>query len=107
MYKFKTRLLKYSDKSFKKKFADLIHNDGRSTNEINIAVSKIIKKIRDTGDDGLNFYVKKFDKINFNKIRELFISKDILKDAFNRLEIKEKKALKIAAERINEFHKRN
>ena len=49
--------------------------------------------------------VKKFDKINFKKIRELFISKDILKDAFNRLEIKEKKALKIAAERIKEFHK--
>ena len=44
MYKFKTRLLKYSDKSFKKKFADLIHNDGKSTNEINVAVSKIIKK---------------------------------------------------------------
>ena len=40
MYKFKTRLLKYSDKSFKKKFADLIHNDGRSTNEINVSSFK-------------------------------------------------------------------
>ncbi len=105
MFKFKTRLLKYSDKSFKKKFADLIYEDRKSTNEINLTVSKIIKKIRDTGDVGLNFYVKKFDKIKFNKIRELFISKDILKDAYNRLKINEKKALKIAAERIKEFHK--
>ena len=69
MYKFKTRLLKYSDKSFKKKFVDLIHNDGKSTNEINVTVSKIIKKIRDTGDDGLSFYVKKFDNINFSKLK--------------------------------------
>ena len=104
MYKYKTRFLKYDDKNFKKEFFDLIYNDKKTSNEINVSVSKIIKKVRDTGDDGLNFYVKKFDKINFNKTRELFISKNILKDAYDGLKINEKKALKISAKRIKEFH---
>ncbi len=105
MYKFKARLIKYSDKSFKKKFADLINEDIKSSNKINGAVSKIIRNVRNTGDEGLNFYVKKFDNINLNKISDLFISKGILKNAYNGLKKSEKKALNIAAERIKEFHK--
>ena len=63
MSKLETKIIKYSNRDFKKKFGDLIFEERKSNNKINVTVSKIIQKIRDNGDDGLNYYVRKFDKI--------------------------------------------
>jgi len=68
-------------------------------------VSNIIEKIRKYGDDSLNYYVNKLDKIKSSKISELFISKKSLKSAYDGLRKEQKKALKIAADRIKKFHK--
>ena len=68
MSKFKTRYINYSDRSFKKKFENLIYDEKKTSNKINITVTKILKKIIENGDDGLNFCVSKFDKINVKKI---------------------------------------
>ena len=105
MSKFKTRFINYSDRGFKKKFDNLIYDDRKANNKINISVTKILKKIIENGDDGLNYYVNKFDKINVKKIKELFIPKDILKKAYDGLKKEQKKALNIAADRIKKFHK--
>ena len=105
MSKLETKIIKYSNRDFKKKFGDLIFEERKSNNKINVTVSKIIQKIRDNGDDGLNYYVRKFDKINVNKIKKLFISKTTLKNAYDGLRKEQKKALNIAAERIKQFHK--
>ena len=64
MSRFKTRYINYLDKSFKKKFIDLIYDEKKSNNKINTTVSKILKNVLKNGDDDLNHYVKKFDKIN-------------------------------------------
>ncbi len=104
MSKFETRLLKYSDKSFKKKFDNLIFYERNSNDNVSLTVSKIIQKIRKNGDDGLNYYVSKFDRINVNKIKDLFISKNTLKNAYDELKKDRKKALNVAAERIKKFH---
>ncbi len=104
MSKFKTRYINYSDKSFKKKFEHLIYDERKSNNKINITVSKILKEILVNGDVGLNNYVSKFDKIKVKQIKELFISKDILKKAYDGLKKEQKEALNIAAERIKQFH---
>ena len=45
MSNFKTRFISYSDRSFKKKFNDLIFDERKFNNEINIKVTKILKKI--------------------------------------------------------------
>ena len=105
MSKFKTRYINYSDKSFKKKFDELIYDERKLNNKINITVTKILNKILENGDDGLNYYVSKFDKINVKQIKELFIPKDILKKAYDGLAKEQKKALNIAADRIKQFHK--
>ena len=100
MSKFKTRYINYTDKSFKKKFENLINDERKSNNKINLTVTKILKEILEKGDDGLNHCVGKFDKIKVKKIKDLFISKDILKKAYDRLEKEQKKSLNIAADRI-------
>ena len=106
MSKFKTRYINYSDRGFKKKFEDLIFDEKKSNNKINTTVTKILKEIHENGDEGLNDCVSKFDKISVKKIKDLFISKDTLKKAYDRLEKEQKKALNIAADRIKKFHKR-
>ena len=78
MSKSETRLINYSDESFKDKFNNLIFDERKLNKRINVAVSNIIEKIRKNGDDSLNYYVKKFDKIKSSKISELFISKKYL-----------------------------
>ena len=105
MSKFETRYINFSDRSFKKKFKDLIHDERKSNNKINIIVTKILKEILENGDDGLNHCVSKFDKIDFKKIKDLFVSKDTLKKAYDGLQNEQKKALNIAADRIKKFHK--
>ena len=105
MSKFKTRYINYSDRSFKKKFIDLIYDERKSNNKINFKVTKILKEIYENGDDGLNYCVNKYDKINVKKIKDLFISKYTLKKAYDGLKIEQKKALNIAADRIKKFHK--
>ena len=105
MSKFKTRYINYSDRSSKKKFIDLINDERKSNDKINITVTKILKEIYENGDDGLNYCVKKFDKINVKKIKDLFIPNDTLKKAYDGLKREQKKALNIAADRIKKFHK--
>ena len=105
MSKSETRLINYSDEDFKDKFNNLIFDERKLNKRINVAVSNIIEKIRKNGDDSLNYYVKKFDKIKSSKISELFISKKSLKSAYDGLRKEQKKALKIAADRIKKFHK--
>ena len=105
MSKIKTRFIKYSDREFKNKFDDLIYDEKKSNNKINTTVSKILKNVSKNGDADLNYYVKKFDKINVKNVKELFITNDTLKKAYDGLEKEQKKALNIAAERIKKFHK--
>ena len=104
MSKFKTRFIKYSDSDFEKKFNILINDEKKSYNKINIKVKKILSNIRENGDNDLNYYVRKFDKINVENISELFIPKAILKKAYDGLKKEQKNALNIAADRIKKFH---
>ncbi len=104
MSKFKTRYINYTDRSFKKKFDNLINGERKSNNKINLRVTKILKEILEKGDDGLNHCVSEFDKIKVKKIKDLYISQDILKKAYNGLGREQKKALNIAAKRIKQFH---
>ena len=46
MSKFKTRYINYSDRSFKKKFKDLIYDERKSNDKINITVTKIFQTRR-------------------------------------------------------------
>ena len=105
MSKFETRYINFSDRSFKKQFKDLIYDERQSNNKINIIVTKILNEILENGDDGLSKCVSKFDKIEFKKIKDLFVTKDTLKKAYDGLENEKKKALNIAFDRIKKFHK--
>lgn len=104
MDKFQSKLLKTSDENFKEKLKLLLQS--RQTNQSNLykTVYDIIEKVKKEGDLGLKELVQKFDKIKLNKIEELYISKNILKEAYLNLKKEEKIALDLSAKRIKEFH---
>ena len=104
MDKFQSKILKTNDENFKEKFEFLLQS--RQTNQSNLykTVYDIIEKIKKEGDLGLKELVQNFDKIKLNKIDELYISKNILKEAYLNLKKEEKIALDLAAKRIKEFH---
>ena len=104
MGKFQSKILKTNDENFKEKFEFLLRS--RQTNQSNLykTVYDIIEKVKKEGDLGLKELVQNFDKIKLNKIEELYISKNILKEAYLNLKKEEKIALDLSAKRIKEFH---
>ena len=104
MDKLQSKILKTNDENFKEKFEFLLRS--RQTNQSNLykTVYDIIEKVKKEGDLGLKELVQQFDKIKLNKIEELYISKNILKEAYLNLKKEEKIALDLSAKRIKEFH---
>ena len=105
MPKSQTKIINSKDEDFEKKLNIILKVDQKSQLNLYNTVFDIIKKIQELGDDALIDFVKTFDSAKINKIDELYISKDVLKDAYNSLRKEEKQALNIAAERIKKFHK--
>ena len=85
MSKFKSRYINYADRSFKKKFDNLINDERKSNNKINLTVTKILKEILEKGDEGLNY----FDCIEIMAQLEASCAKDGMsffgKVSFNKL----------------------
>ena len=104
MDKFRSKLLKTSDENFKEKLKLLLQSRQNNQSNLYKTVYDIIEKVKKEGDLGLKELVQKFDKIKLNKIEELYISKNILKEAYLNLKKEEKIALDLSAKRIKEFH---
>ncbi len=100
-----TKIINIKDKNFKNKLNGLMRKE--QINKLNLynTVFNIIQEIQKLGDSALIEFVNKFDNKKINKIEELYITKDVLKNAYISLKKEEKQALNIAAERIKKFHK--
>lgn len=104
MDKLHSKILKTSDKEFKKKLNYLLRLSKTNQSNLYKTVFDIIEEVKNNGDLALKEFVQNFDKIKFNKVEELFLSKSLLKDAYLNLKKEEKLALDLAANRIKEFH---
>jgi len=104
MDKLHLKILKTSDKEFKKKLNYLLRLSKTNQSNLYKTVFDIIEEVKKKGDLALKEFVQNFDKIKLNKIEELFLSTSILKDAYLNLKKEEKLALDLAANRIREFH---
>ena len=75
-----TKILNSKDEDFKKKLNIILKVDQKNQLNLYKTVFDIIKKIQESGDDALIDFVHKFDSAKINKIDELYISKDVLKN---------------------------
>ena len=88
------------DNDFDSQLDSLIAWDSSINEEISNSVIKIINDVRQNGDRSVLDYTKQFDSIMAKSISELTISKERLKQSFDKLDKEQKDALSIAAERL-------
>ena len=100
----KSKILTIKNKDFKKEIEDILRKDQKNQLDLYNTVFKIIQKIESSGNKALIDFIYQFDNIKIKNIEELYLSKKILKNAYNSLKKEEKQALNIAAERIKNFH---
>ncbi|MDU0810495.1 MAG: histidinol dehydrogenase [Burkholderia sp.] len=74
--------------------------------EIEESVSRILVDVKERGDAAVLDYTNYFDRLNATSVSSLELSQDMLRDSFNRLEIKKRSALEAAAMRIRVYHEK-
>ena len=102
----KIRRLDSKDPGFNSSFSKLTSVDDSVNFKIRDEVTRIIRDVKEKGDEALLSYTRKFDLLNVNSVDELFLETDILERAWTALTKKQKKSLKEAATRIEAFHKK-
>ena len=102
----KVKKLNISEDNFKSNLSLLLRNNQETNLDTYNTVLNIINKIQEFGNKALLDLVRKYDGIKVNKVEDLKITQKQLKLAYESLNIQEKQALELAANRIKSFHQR-
>ncbi|MDC1356560.1 histidinol dehydrogenase [Pseudomonadota bacterium] len=102
----KVKKLNISEDNFKSNLSLLLRNNQETDRDTYNTVLNIINKIQELGNKALLDLVRKYDGIKVNKVEDLKITHKQLKLAYESLNIQEKQALELAANRIKSFHQR-
>ncbi len=95
-----------TSQNFREKILDQVVNRGKvDLFSISLPVKKIIRDIRENGDEALLRYTEKLDKVRLSR-SELKVAEREIKEAYKKLEITQINALRKAALNIEYFHKK-
>ncbi|BAS67800.1 histidinol dehydrogenase [Bathymodiolus septemdierum thioautotrophic gill symbiont] len=92
--------------NFQEKLSKLLAWESVSNADIAKTVDEILADIKSNGDTALIHYSVKFDGITADTMADLTIDLPALKEAYETLNEKEKKALTIAADRVRNYHQK-
>ena len=73
---------------------------------INQAVSEILTAVRHTGDPAVIEYTRRFDHVEAHAMVDLELPKAALEAALDSLSVEQREALRIAADRVRQYHQR-
>lgn len=96
------KILKSTDPDFERNFRNLLHRSDEESLDVEEAVRAILQDVRKNGDRALFKYTKKFDR---HSPERLEVTPDEIREAYRQVGAKELQSLKIAARRIETFHK--
>ncbi len=100
------RRLNSADATFEKDFAELLTLKREVSPDVDAVVRDIIAAVRAEGDDALLRYTEKFDRFKVGKAAGLAITQEEVAAAKAACNPQSLKALDLAAERIEAYHKR-
>ena len=92
------------DKNFFSDLKDHLDFDSTDNNEVQKITKSIVSDIKRRGDQALIELTAKLDHLEVKSVSELEISKARLTEAFENIPEKTKEDLKLAAERIHNYH---
>ncbi|CZE50097.1 histidinol dehydrogenase [Campylobacter geochelonis] len=98
------KILYTNQENFKSEFDKLVNRSDMDMANVMPVVSGIIADIRARGDEALNQQIAKFDRWEVNK--NLAITQEQMKEAFDGLSNELKSALKVAYDRIFAYHEK-
>ena len=98
------KIIKYNDSNFSGALEKIIKSKRVGSEDVKLSVSRILEDIKKNKDKALFKYAKKFDNIS-NPEKELKVKNIEIKNAKLSCSKESLKALKIAAKRIEKFHK--
>lgn len=99
------QFLDIREKDFQAKFDAIVERGEESGREVEEIVLNIISDVRKRGNDAVQEYTKRFDRLECDAAG-LEVSADEIEQAFAQLEEKDLAALKLAVERVGRFHEK-
>jgi histidinol dehydrogenase len=95
-----------SDKDFEKKILKRIRIDSNINKKVQNEVDSIISSIRNNGDKSLTGFIKKFDNYNIKNIKNIIITPNEIKKAYEYIDKLQLTNLKKSIKRIRDFAKK-
>ena len=91
---------------FEAKLSALLTYEGFFNKQVAATVDEIISAVRTDGDKSLIDYSVKFDNVNAESLADLTINPRDIESAYKELKDTERRALEVAAERIEQYHQK-
>jgi histidinol dehydrogenase len=83
----------------------IVNRGETATEEVANAVKDIVERVRKEGDPAVLEYTEKFDRVSLT-LKELKVSPDEIRHAYNRVDPSKVNALRFAARNIRAFHEK-
>lgn len=84
----------------------LLAFEAEADERIDAAVSEILRAVRTTGDAAVIEYTRRFDHLEVSSMAALELPHAELKAALDGLTVEQREALRIAADRVRQYHER-
>ncbi|MBC9073574.1 histidinol dehydrogenase [Thauera sp. CAU 1555] len=84
----------------------LLAFESEADERIDAAVTEILRAVRGTGDAAVIEYTRRFDHLDVGSMAELELPHAELKAALDGLTVEQREALRIAADRVRQYHER-
>ena len=100
------KILDINNPGFKKEFEEILNRGKMDIEEVEGIVKNIINEVKSEGNKALFRHISQFDKWEPKTESDLEIDKNLMKEAYEKLDEKLKKALHLAYERIKAYHEK-
>ena len=97
--------LNSQNSDFEKDFKKLLSSKREDSLDVDLSVREIIEAVIENGDKALIDYTQKFDRISLNSVNLRFTQSEVEEQAA-KVPDKDRKALEMAAARIEAYHKK-
>ncbi len=99
------KIVQHSDRAFTTLIKKVACRGRADTGKVEAAVRSILSAVERGGDRGVLRYVKKFDRVTL-RAEQMRVSADEIKAAYHQIRKDDGDALRLAAQRVTQFHER-
>jgi len=100
------RIINTKDVNFSEEFTNILSRAKSDIKEVSKIVSNIIDEVIQNGDEALKAHIEKFDNWIVKSDKDLLISCESMKKAYENIDEKLKNSLHIAYDRIKAYHEK-